>query len=1038
MKKGTKLTKIIASSLAVVLMTTTVLGTEGFVRAEAATTAKPKEMIFNATAPTEPEKGLGYVAPTYVDQDGKKLTLGTTFTETNEEALYETAEEVAEETGIYEEVYEDGPTYGSTGSSESFASSYNPISELPKARNQGTYGCCWAFATTGAAELNVLKNADKFTTMDYSKNMPDFSEKHLVYFSKNTKTTDKTALTYGDGVKRTIANTYTGGNPETAVKGALDKGIGFTLESVNPYSANMGAVAEAERNTSVAVLHNYYKIAEQYHSLADPVNTMKAAVVAYGGVAIGYGSNNNYKSGTSYGDGRLSFNSGGGPANHAVVVVGWDDNYPKEDFIVQPKSNGAWLVRNSWGDTWSKDGYFWMSYEEATLCSMEVLVMADSTNYAKTYSYTAAEDMTWCGWGGKTNKYANIYKSTANETLNAVGIYNYWKDAYANVKIYVKNTKPAYPTDGTLVSEVTSDVFAASNGYNVIDLETPVALKKNQFYSVVVEVKSTDESVNSIYTVAENRKGNAIKLGQSYIWDGSKWRDMRNLGFGNCKINAYTKVASADATVDEMCVDAVKATERADIANFVGTPGQTKLKDIANYIATGKITHARTAAWMRRHVRAVLRYSSSKNIFTTAAGSTGITNANGKIGLYVNGGTIKINGESTNIGSKTGWARFTRVKSNVWLNKKKGTTKKAINGNYVVAFTTEYKKPTLTSDGKISEPDTAAQGIVAVKRSGTKITITPKKKGEVYVWVLWYPKSVTNQDAILASQTAFAVAKVTVEDITPGVIRLYHKEDVDLSNVAAAKTTFTGKTVSAGASTDIYVKPTTGTLTATASTLNDMTGFPTYTAIAAKYAKYKPYLKVTAIMKDEKKVGYNVAVDKEILKVMPKGKTVQIPITIHSSYNAAKKATFNLTVGNRVKMSVLTKYSGAGTLTEADDLSMVTYALPSAVSAAKTGVVLEQVSGSNSSYGTTDGTTIYRMAEADDFSVNRFDAAVISTSLTAQQKKVTMTKVAGTRRFKITAAKGTKAGTTVYFLVWHNGYYEDHCGGYQLVKVTVG
>lgn len=33
--------------------------------------------------------------------------------------------------------------------------------------------------------------------------------------------------------------------------------------------------------------------------------------------------------------------------NHAVSLVGWDDNYPKENFLIQPKNNGAWLIKNS-------------------------------------------------------------------------------------------------------------------------------------------------------------------------------------------------------------------------------------------------------------------------------------------------------------------------------------------------------------------------------------------------------------------------------------------------------------------------------------------------------------------------------------------------------------------------------------------------------------------------------------------------------------------------------------------------------------------
>lgn len=51
-------------------------------------------------------------------------------------------------------------------------------------------------------------------------------------------------------------------------------------------------------------------------------------------------------------------------ANHCVAIIGWDDNYPRENFgSYKPSSNGAWLIANSYGDDFGKEGYFWMSYE---------------------------------------------------------------------------------------------------------------------------------------------------------------------------------------------------------------------------------------------------------------------------------------------------------------------------------------------------------------------------------------------------------------------------------------------------------------------------------------------------------------------------------------------------------------------------------------------------------------------------------------------------------------------------------------------------
>lgn len=72
--------------------------------------------------------------------------------------------------------------------------------------------------------------------------------------------------------------------------------------------------------------------------------------------------------------------------NHDVAIVGWDDNYSRENFTdkTMPSSDGAWIAQNSWGETWGENGIFYISYEdvyvEESISGIDEIVPYQDTN----------------------------------------------------------------------------------------------------------------------------------------------------------------------------------------------------------------------------------------------------------------------------------------------------------------------------------------------------------------------------------------------------------------------------------------------------------------------------------------------------------------------------------------------------------------------------------------------------------------------------------------------------------------------------------
>lgn len=175
--------------------------------------------------------------------------------------------------------------------------------------------------------------------------------------------------------------------------------------------------------------------------------------------------------------------------DHYAAIVGWDDGFPRESFNegMRPGSDGAWLVKNSWGADQGDGGYFWISYEDATLSAHAALFGEVKRESEVVYQYDASGWTDSLSVGGTVGWAANVFTSERDETLDRVQFCTTGIGTSYTVEVR-RGATDADPRGGELVS--TCAGVQEMPGYVTVALDEPAALTAGETFSVVVRLEN--------------------------------------------------------------------------------------------------------------------------------------------------------------------------------------------------------------------------------------------------------------------------------------------------------------------------------------------------------------------------------------------------------------------------------------------------------------------------------------------------------------------------------------------------------------------
>lgn len=414
---------------------------------------------------------------------------------------------------------------------------YDPreLRETTHIKDQGSLGTCFSFASCALAEnASYKQNGLKYSYSEEAmrvvmssnlRYMNDYSVSPVGYHLRHNK----------EGGDVSLSLSYMTNRNNPIIHGNNFSWNSLNFESDIPYTQSVRTTNWPQKLTSSA---NAY--VTETHYIDYDTDLIKDNILQYGAVYLSFrvdkNNGENEDTGALFNESVIETNGG----LHGVAIVGWDDEYSKTNFKNghQPSIDGAWLIKNSWGEDWGEEGYGWVSYAESHIRSNCFGVVSQVSPFSKN-EYMLSYDyfpVTAKKYDIPTNHEA-AYIANVYDCSDFIGAYS----EINKVMIYVNNLGMTYelyiaPCNDDNLPDLNSlgNCLATggsnNEGYYTMQLDTPYVLDQDvSKYAVILKIYSNDSTIDVNRENDYYYAHSSIEEKESYYYDyNNGWTDIGN------------------------------------------------------------------------------------------------------------------------------------------------------------------------------------------------------------------------------------------------------------------------------------------------------------------------------------------------------------------------------------------------------------------------------------------------------------------------------------------------------------------------------